>query len=238
MEHTDPRSPPVPAPVSAYASLRLAPRSTVDRVVDELRRSMFEGELGPGMPLREVALAEALGVSRSTVREALGVLVAEGLADRVPNKGTQVRRLDPDQVRDVCRARLVAETAGLRRWDEAGPELQAGVREALAAYSELRGSACTTAEFTAAHLRVHRAFAALAGSARLVGFVDGLHAEVRLALAQVDRARGNAAEQVHSHTHLLDLLEAGDLEPAAQELAAHLAGAESSLVAEITHRGV
>ncbi len=63
-----------------------------------------------------------------------------------------------------------------------------------------------------------------------------LHAEVRLALAQVDRARGNAAEQVHSHSHLLDLMEGGDLEAAAKELAEHLAEAEDSMVEEVGRR--
>jgi DNA-binding GntR family transcriptional regulator len=204
-----------------FGTLNYVPASTVDRVAEELRRSLFEGELAPGTPLREVALADALGVARSTV------LVAEGLADRVPNKGTQVRRLDPAQVSDVCRARAVVEIAGVRRWAEAEDSLRDGVRRALAAYSELRASACTTAEFTAAHLEVHRAFAALTDSPRLVAFVDSLHAEVRLALARVDRARGNAAEQVHSHATLIDLLEAG-------ELAAHLAEAEESMVKVVT----
>ena len=211
--------------------------STVDRVAEELRRSLFDGELRPGTALREVALADALGVSRSTVREALAVLVAEGIADRVPNKGTQVRRLDPGQVRDVCRARTVIETAGVQRWGEAGEPARDEVRRALAAYSELRGSDCTTAEFTAAHLEIHRALAGLTGSTRLVSAVDSLHAEVRVALAHVDRARGNAAEQVHSHSHLLDLMEDGRLEDAAAELTAHLAEAESSMVEEVRRHG-
>src|ERR1700742_4054712 len=71
---------------SRFSSLHLEHVSTVDRAAEELRRSLFDGDLGPGTPLREVALAEALGVSRSTVREALAILVAEGLVDRVPNK--------------------------------------------------------------------------------------------------------------------------------------------------------
>ena len=211
--------------------------STVDRVAEELRRSLFDGELSPGTALREVALADALGVSRSTVREALGVLVAEGIADRVPNKGTQVRRLDPDQVRDVCRARTVIETSGVLRWDEASEADRDEVRRALAAYSELRGSDCTTSEFTAAHLGIHRALAGLTGSTRLVSMVEALHAEVRVALAHVDRARGNAAEQVHSHSHLLDLMEDGRLEDAAKELTAHLAEAESSMIEEVRRHG-
>ena len=221
---------------SPFATLSLDPVSTVDRVADELRRSLFEGELGPGTALREVALADALGVSRSTVREALGMLVAEGLADRVPNKGTQVRRLDRDQVRDVCQARMVIETAGVRRWNEADETLRGDVRRALEAFGDLTHGDYTAAEFTSAHLAIHRALSALTGSERLVAVAESLHAEVRLALAHVDRARGNATEQVHSHADLLALLEKGDLEAAADELAEHLAGAEESMLEAIEER--
>jgi DNA-binding GntR family transcriptional regulator len=220
-----------------FATLSLEPVSTVDRVAEELRRSLFEGELGPGTPLREMALAAALGVSRSTVREALGMLVAEGLADRVPNRGTQVRRLDPEQVRDVCQARVVIETAGVRRWNEAPEPLRDEVRRALQAFSDLTDTDYSAAEFTAAHLDIHRALSALTGSARLVAVTESLHAEVRLALAHVDRARNNAVEQVHSHADLLSLLEKSDLDAAADELAEHLGGAETSMLEAITRHG-
>jgi DNA-binding GntR family transcriptional regulator len=219
-----------------FATLSLEPVSTVDRVAEELRRSLFEGELGPGTALREMALATALGVSRSTVREALAMLVAEGLADRVPNKGTQVRRLDPEQVRDVCQARRVIETAGVRRWNEADETLRDDVRRALQAFSDLTGTDYTAAEFTAAHLEIHRALSALTGSERLVAVAESLHAEVRLALAHVDRARGNATEQVHSHADLLALLERSDLDAAAHELAQHLHGAEASMLEAVSTR--
>ena len=219
-----------------YATLRLEPVSTVDRVAEELRRSLFEGELDPGTPLREVALAAALGVSRSTVREALGMLVAEGLADRIPNKGTQVRRLDPEQVRDVCRARVVIETAGIRRWNEADESLRDDVRRSLRAFADLTATDYSAAAFTAAHLDIHRALSALTGSERLVAAAESLHAEVRLALAHVDRARGNATEQVHSHADLLSLLENSDIEAAADELAEHLGGAEASMMGAISQR--
>lgn len=227
-------TPPSPASTPTagpFAGLRLdEPASTVDRTAEELRRALFEGELDPGTPLREVALADALGVSRSTIREALGTLVSEGLADRVPNKGTQVRRLDAEQVHDVCRARAVIEGAGVRRWAEATQAQRDAAREALRRFEELAHSGCTPAEFTAAHLEIHRALAGLTGSARLVAVAESLHAEVRLALAHVDRARGNATEQVHSHSHLVDLLERGDVDVAAAELEEHLAGAERSML--------
>ena len=81
-----------------HAPRRLEHASTVDRVAEELRRAVFDGELESGTPLREVALAESLGVSRPTVREALTVLVAEGLATREPNRGVAVATPDPESV--------------------------------------------------------------------------------------------------------------------------------------------
>ena len=166
------------------------------------------------------------------------MLVAEGLADRVPNKGTQVRRLDPDQVRDVCRARTVIETAGVRRWDEA--DESAPRRRTTGAGGVLRPDATATAPRRSSPPPTSPSTApspALTGSARLVAVAESLHAEVRLALAHVDRARGNAAEQVHSHADLLDLLEKGDLEAAADELAEHLAEAEDSMLEAVGRRG-
>ena len=219
-----------------FSTLSLEPVSTVDRVVEELRRSLFEGELDPGTALREVALAEALGVSRSTVREALGVLVAEGLADRVPNKGTAVHELTAEEIHDVCQARAVLETAGVQRWRDASEDARDAVRTALAEFSRLAGTSATSHELTAAHLQIHQALTGLTESPRLIAMAESLYAEIRLALASVDRARKNALEQAHSHGDLLQLLERGDLAEAEAALTAHLAGAEKSLVESIgTH---
>ena len=63
-----------------------------------------------------------------------------------------------------------------------------------------------------------------------MALAESLTAEIRLALAKVDRIRRNAAEQVHSHASLVDLLERGELEAAATELEQHLDHAESSML--------
>ena len=220
----------------AYAHLHVEPVSVVDRVADELRRALFDGELDPGTPLREVALAESLGVARSTVREALGLLVAEGLADRVPNKGTAVHALSADEIRDVCRARAVLETAGVRHWNDASDGSRDAVRSALTEFHRLAGGTATSQELTAAHLEIHRALTGLTESPRLIAAAEALYAEIRLALASLDRARGNVREQVHSHGDLLRLLERGHLAEAEAALATHLAGAEQSLIESVGAR--
>ena len=103
-------------------------------------------------------------------------------------------------------------------------------RSALQAFTDAADSDASPAELTAAHLAIHRSFVGLTESSRLVALAESLTAEIRLALARVDRIRRNAGEQVHSHATLLDLLDAGEVEAAAVELTHHLEHAETSML--------
>jgi len=222
--------PPLPPLHLAAAS------STVDRVVGELRRALFAGEIAAGTPLREQALTDAMGVARSTVREALGVLVAEGLAVREPNRGVHVTALDPDAVHDVAATRVVLESAGVRAWPDAAPDDRAAVRTALEAFvAAARESADDTApadpgRLTATHLALHRSILALTGSPRLLGLADAVYAEIRLALSKVDRMRQDAAVQIEAHEELVGMLETGDTERTLAALRDHLEDAAASML--------
>jgi DNA-binding GntR family transcriptional regulator len=214
----------------AFPSLRLEHSSTVDRVADELRRAVFEGEIESGTPLREMALAESLGVSRPTVREALALLVAEGLATREPHRGVSVASPDPESVRDVSNARTVLETAGVRHWPLATEASREAVRRALADYEEAVAHQASYQELNQRHLDIHLSLVGLTGSPRLVSMAESIVAELRLALAQIDRVRRNARDQAGSHHHLLELLEAGEVDAAVTELDDHLHGAEDAII--------
>jgi DNA-binding GntR family transcriptional regulator len=230
MGHTDPLRHREAGMTEPFGSLHLEHSSTVDRVVEELRRAVFEGELEAGTPLREVALAGSLGVSRPTIREALGVLVADGLATREPNRGVSVTSPDPGSVRDVCQARTVLEIAGVRHWPEADETDRKAVREALRAYEEAAEDSASYQVLNERHLAIHLSLVGLTGSPRLVAMAEALVGELRLALAQVDRQRQNAQAQVGSHTSLLDLLESDRIEDAVADLESHLAGAEVAII--------
>ncbi|MEU8248637.1 GntR family transcriptional regulator [Nonomuraea sp. NPDC048916] len=66
------------------------------QVASELRKAIYSGVLGPGAQLpTEAQLMEDHGVSRNTVRLALGELVNEGLVTRTPRRGTVVRDRRP-----------------------------------------------------------------------------------------------------------------------------------------------
>lgn len=218
-----------------YGDLQLEHSSTVDRAAEGLKRAIFAGQLGPGTPLREVALSEAMGVGRSTIREALGSLVADGIAVRVPNKGVAVKALTPDDVADLSRARVALELAGVRRWPDATDDQRRAVWRAVDAYAALARHSTDPAALTEAHLEIHRGLVGLNGSDRLLAAADSYSSELRLGLAHLDRVRGNIAEQVADHRALAEMLEAGDIDDAAAELAHHLEAAEISLRDAIGH---
>jgi DNA-binding GntR family transcriptional regulator len=218
-----------------YDDLQLDNTSTVDRAADEVRRALFAGQLPPGTPLREVALSAAMGVARSTIREALTVLVGEGVAVRVPNRGVAVKQLDAADVHDVTLARQALEAAGMRRWTDAAGADREALHEALDRYARLAVETDDPATLTQAHLQIHRALVGLTGSQRLLAAADALSAEIRLGLAHLDRTRGNIDEQVSDHRRLVQLLEAGDEPAALTELAHHLSLAEASLLHATGH---
>ncbi len=84
-------------------------------VADRLRRQISIGELAPGTPLRQEALAEELGVSRMPVRDALQKLLAEGLVILHPNRGTFVASLTEEQCAEIFDLRAMIEVDALRR---------------------------------------------------------------------------------------------------------------------------
>ncbi|WP_281918405.1 GntR family transcriptional regulator [Nocardia sputorum] len=84
------------------------------RVVEEIERLIVSGELLPGQPIRQVLMAERLGVSRLPIREALRHLTAEGLVEHEPNVGYTVARLQQSDFDQIYLMRAALEPEVLR----------------------------------------------------------------------------------------------------------------------------
>ena len=72
-----------------------------DRALATIRQAIVAGDLEPGESIRDIDLAERLGLSRTPVREALSHLAEEGLVESKPHSYTRVTPLDPVAVRDA-----------------------------------------------------------------------------------------------------------------------------------------
>ena len=79
------------------------------RVSDAIRQAIFSSKLRPGDPLFEAHLAEDFQVSQTSVREALLNLERFGLVRRVPNKGTFVTKLSPEDLKERVAVRVPLE---------------------------------------------------------------------------------------------------------------------------------
>lgn len=79
-------------PEKAHAG-KTHPRSTPDRVADAISKGILLRRFAVGQRLVEADLTRDLGVSRSTVREALRILASSGVVDLTPHRGAVIRSL-------------------------------------------------------------------------------------------------------------------------------------------------
>jgi DNA-binding GntR family transcriptional regulator len=117
--------------------------SLPELVYRKLRDSIVNGVYPPGSMLRQVEVAEMLGVSRNPLREALPRLESEGIVTLFPRRGYAVATLDPGEIEDVFDLRIMLETnlvhyAALLRTKADGERVKKIVSEmaALAAHAE------------------------------------------------------------------------------------------------------
>ena len=89
--------------------------SLKDRAVSSVRDAIFNGDLAPGDPLRELHLAKELRISQPTVREALMELERHGLVVRRPNIETTVTNFTKQDISDRLELRLLLEKTAIRK---------------------------------------------------------------------------------------------------------------------------
>lgn len=106
-----------------------------EQVADRLRSAITGLQLKPGQRLVERELMEQLGVSRTTVREAIRELSSEGLVTVVPQKGAIVSRPTRSEAEDLYEVRATLESLIVQRFIERGtdPEI-ADLQSATAHY--------------------------------------------------------------------------------------------------------
>ncbi|TDH38424.1 GntR family transcriptional regulator [Pseudohoeflea suaedae] len=89
--------------------LRITRKTVQQEVVDKLRQAILSGTFAPGHRLVEADLCEALGVSRSSLREALRGLQAEHLIEIIPNRGPHIPVLTWEDAEEIYEVRELLE---------------------------------------------------------------------------------------------------------------------------------
>lgn len=207
----------------AGRSSTAASGSLTASVTERIRTAIVEGRLALGEALSELRLAEALGVSRTPVRDALTALQLEGLIDVRPQAGSFVFKPSDEGLAELAEFRRVLETAALRlcharRLDDALRQLRAAadaMDRARDADDRLGLSRADTAFHQA--LVDHSANAYLVAAYRLVsGRVAALRTHNLMAGGLARR------QSLTEHRSIIGALAKGDLQRAEQVLQEHI----------------
>lgn len=188
-------------------------------VYDRMKDDILVGQLGPGTPLVETALAKRYAVSRTPVREALRRLEHDGLIERGP-RNLQVRQSTPEEVYDLNDVRTVLETTAARRAAQRHTELDLmllyGLLDRMASDDlDVPTRVRLNREFHASVWRAgHNAVLCQTLERLYLSEVPALHTT----LADTPRWQQATAE----HRALVDAIAAGDADTASNVLAEHL----------------
>ncbi|MCE9682169.1 GntR family transcriptional regulator [Halomonas alkalisoli] len=190
--------------------------------------AIIEHRLKPGARLREDALAEVFGISRTGIRKILQRLAMEQLVTLTPRRGASVTRPTAEEAKDVFDARQMVECGLMpdvarRITPEDVRELRDMAnreREALKAGEQSRAIKLSAA--------FHERLARLSGNATLATFVGQLCSRSSLILAVYGNP-GHLGCESHDHDDLIGYLEARNGERAATFMSRHLKAIEASL---------
>jgi DNA-binding GntR family transcriptional regulator len=188
----------------------------------KLRTLIVRGDLLPGEPLLEVNLSEALGISRTPLREALKQLAAEGLVELQLNRSAVVAPLRREELTELFEAvsgieRCAAELAALRMTEQDVERL-----EALQMRIERHHERGELRDYFEANQQIHGTIVGFARNSVLKASHDALLARVERARLFALSADGRWEESVQEHRQILAALKARDAERAGQLLARHV----------------
>jgi DNA-binding GntR family transcriptional regulator len=203
-----------------------------ETVFQALRARILSGELAANAVLREQALAEELGVSRTPVREALRRLAEGGLVTFVPNRGATVVAWTIEQVRETyfVRAGLEGRAAGLAAARITVDEL-AALDALIDAMEPWVGAVddAGMAELGRLNAEFHSIVVAAARSPQLMTLTSAV---VRVPLmASAFRRHGGQyrARSNHQHRDILTALRSGDAAWAEVAMRSHILAARNAV---------
>lgn len=191
-------------------------------VADQLRGMIQNGELQPGEWIDEARLAELQGISRTPLREALKVLVAEGLLQIRARQGCFVTELSAGDLEHIFP--LMALLEGRCAYEAATRVTDQDLLRLAPMHADLArlAKAGDVDRYYDANARIHEAIQELAANRWLSGLIDNLRRILSLSRHQSVRYPGRINESCAEHLAIFDALRARDPETAQAVTRRHL----------------
>ncbi|RYG73083.1 GntR family transcriptional regulator [Lentibacillus lipolyticus] len=198
------------------------------QIADEIRRSIFRGELMPNDKVTEKQLSAYFDVSRGPVREAMQLLVMEGLLVSTTYKETKVASITTEEVTELLvPIRINIETFALKHaypsWDEQNFKAFEKILEQMERAEVFND----TQLFSELDQRFHELIIRSSNMVNVENFWDGVLSRIRLLFVYQNNLSMNLQNFVESHRVLLDVFKSGDLDESVQKLQEHIVKANT-----------
>lgn len=192
------------------------------RVFHKIREDILNGKYKENDELREAAIGEELGVSRTPVREAFRQLELEGLLHIVPNKGAYVTGITSKDIADIYMIRSLLEGLCAQWATERITEEQMQEMEENVYLSEFHAEKGHTEQIAVLDNRFHEILYEACDSKMLEHLLKDFHQYVyrvrKQTLAQ--DSRGNASN--HEHRKIMEAIKEHDGGRAAELAKLHM----------------
>jgi DNA-binding GntR family transcriptional regulator len=198
--------------------------SLADKAYHEIRGLIVSLELAPGAVIDERELIERLEIGRTPVREALRRLAQERLVEVYPRRGMFVTGVDVRELARISEVREMLEPEAARLAAERATDADRAELASLVEELDRGGS-----ELMELDERIHRAVYRAAHNDLLEATLEQYYVlALRIWSIALDRAH-ELEEAVEAHRALLEAIQAGDGERAADTMRAHVQDFEQAM---------
>lgn len=190
--------------------------------LDRLRQAIARGEMAPAQRLVENELAEQYDVTRASIRAALLDLAAEGLVERVRNRGSRVRVVTVEEAVEITECRMALE--GLCAAKAARDATDAQLDE-LTALGEAMSKAVADGDplsYSDLNHDLHARIREISGQHTALGLLERLNAQLVRHRFQLALRPGRPQQSLSEHLAMIEAIRARDPEAAERAVRAHL----------------
>lgn len=202
----------------------------VEQVRDAILEEIASGAIAPGDRIIQEQIAQALGVSRQPVQQALVLLRNQGVLQDAPGRGLLVAPLDPGHVQHMYDIRAVIEGLAARRAAELGAERAAKAGPALIEAGRKAVAASSVVRMIAADMKFHEFIYALSGNPLIAPALETHLTYTQRVMGEVLIRDEKPRDIWDQHEAILKAIVKGDGERAEALVRAHLTQASGFMV--------
>jgi DNA-binding GntR family transcriptional regulator len=193
--------------------IRRSPRTLATEVYSVLKEDILTCQLVPGQMINESKLAQSFEVSKTPIREALRMLIQEGLVEALPSIGYRVVPIELEDLQQLYDMQKILEAAAVERAIPRITERQLAELEELKGETFMLSDRESVIRWFKMNDRFHLAIAEISGNQRLVGMLRSVLDEMfRPSFLSEFRSNRSTEEFVEHHKQIVNAIRERDAE--------------------------